>query len=124
MATAEIKRVLFVDDEPKVLEALRDRLRPLRHRWAMRFAEGPEEALRELAREPADVVVSDLKMPGIRGTTLLALVKAWHPSARRIVLSGHIRAEWSERHEHCAHAVLAKPCETDALVRAIEDDER
>jgi DNA-binding NtrC family response regulator len=116
------KRVMFVDDEPKVLEGLRDRLRPQRLRWNMVFAASPEEALRELAREPVDVVVSDLKMPGIPGTSLLALIEAWHPGTRRIVLSGHIRATWSERHDHRAQAVLAKPCDTDTLVRAIEGE--
>jgi DNA-binding NtrC family response regulator len=113
--------ILFVDDEPHVLAALRDLLRPQRMRWAMRFAEGPEEALREMERDPADVVVTDLRMPGIRGSTLLALLEAWHPKARRIVLSGHIRADWSSKDAHRAHAVLTKPCDPDALVRAIEE---
>jgi DNA-binding NtrC family response regulator len=116
------KRVMFVDDEPKVLEGLRDRLRPRRWRWNMVFAGSPEQALRELAREPVDVVVSDLRMPGIPGTSLLALIEAWHPGTRRIVLSGHIRATWSERHEHRTQVVLAKPCDTETLVRAIEGE--
>jgi DNA-binding NtrC family response regulator len=114
------KSVLFVDDEPQVLAALRDLMRPQRLRWSMRFAEGPDEALREMEREPADVVVTDLRMPGIRGKTLLALLEAWHPATRRIVLSGHIRADWSSNDAHRAHAVLKKPCDPDALVQAIE----
>ena len=44
------KSVLFVDDEPHVLAALRDLLRPQRVRWSMRFADGPDEALREMER--------------------------------------------------------------------------
>ena len=116
------KSVLFVDDEPHVLAALRDLLRPQRLRWSMRFAEGPDEALREMEREPADVVVTDLRMPGIRGKTLLALLEAWHPRTRRIVLSGHIRADWSTSDAHRAHAVLKKPCDPAALVQAIEGE--
>jgi DNA-binding NtrC family response regulator len=114
------KAVLFVDDERHVLAALRDLLRAKRFEWNMRFAAGPDEALRELERAPADVVVTDLRMPGIRGTTLLALLEAWHPTCRRVVLSGHIRAEWSSRDAHKAHAVLRKPCHADALIVAIE----
>ncbi len=108
--------VLFVDDEPQVLEGLRDLLRPQRMRWEMRFADTPEGALREMERHPADVVVSDLRMPGLKGTTLLALIEAWHPASKRIVLSGHVDTDGEVR----AHAVLAKPCEAGALVQAIE----
>jgi DNA-binding NtrC family response regulator len=114
------KSVLFVDDEPQVLAALRDLLRAKRRDWTMRFAGGPEEALRELERAPADVVVTDLRMPQIRGSTLLALLEAWHPTTRRVVLSGHVHADWSSRDVHKAHAVLQKPCDAAELVVAIE----
>jgi DNA-binding NtrC family response regulator len=108
--------VLFVDDEPQVLEGLRDLLRPQRMRWEMRFADTPEDALRAMEHHPADVVVSDLRMPGLKGATLLALIEAWHPSSKRIVLSGHVGTDGSVR----AHAVLTKPCDAGTLVRAIE----
>ena len=114
------RSILFVDDEPEVLAALKDLLRSKRHEWDMRFAVGAEEALRELERRPAEAVVTGLRMHGIRGTTLLALLEAWHPDARRIVLSGHVRADWSSRDAHRAHEVLQKPCDPQALVRAIE----
>ena len=109
--------VLFVDDEPQVLEGLRDLLRPQRMRWEMRFADTPEKALQEMERHPADVVVSDLRHArGLKGATLLALIEAWHPASKRIVLSGHVGTDGDVR----AHAVLAKPCEAGALVQAIE----
>ena len=108
--------VLFVDDEPQVLEGLRDLLRPQRMRWEMRFADTPEEALRAMEHHPADVVVSDLRMPGLKGATLLALIEAWHPASKRIVLSGHVGTDGGVR----AHAVLTKPCDAGTLVRAIE----
>ena len=47
--------------------------------WEMRFADTPEAALRAMEHHPADVVVSDLRMPGLKGATLLALIEAWHP---------------------------------------------
>jgi DNA-binding NtrC family response regulator len=115
------RSILFVDDEPEVLAALQDLLRSKRHEWDMRFVVGAEEALRELERRPAEAVVTDLRMPGIRGTTLLSLLEAWHPNARRIVLSGHLRADRSSRDVSRAHRVLAKPCDPEALVQAIED---
>jgi DNA-binding NtrC family response regulator len=114
------RSILFVDDELEVVAALKDLLRAKRHEWDVRFAVGAEAALRELERRPADAVVTDLRMPGIRGTTLLSLLEAWHPNARRIVLSGHVRADWSAREANRAHEVLTKPCDPEALVRAIE----
>jgi CheY-like chemotaxis protein len=59
-----MKRILFVDDEQLMLDALRDRLRKQRGQWDMVFALGGQEALAELERGPFDVVVSDMRMPG------------------------------------------------------------
>jgi DNA-binding NtrC family response regulator len=109
--------ILFVDDEPQVLASLRDLLRPQRLHWDMRFADTPEGALREMERYPADVVVSDLRMPGLKGSTLLALIEAWHPASKRIVLSGHVGTDGDVR----AHATLTKPCDAGALVAAIQE---
>ena len=108
--------VLFVDDEPQVLDGLRDLLRPQRMLWEMRFADTPEAALLAMEHHPADVVVSDLRMPGLKGATLLALIEAWHPGSKRIVLSGHVGTDGDVR----AHAILNKPCDARTLVRAIE----
>ncbi len=58
-------RVLFVDDEPRILEAMQ---RKLFHRcddWEIECAESGAEALDELAEEDYDVVVSDMRMPGM-----------------------------------------------------------
>mgnify|MGYP001799717155 FL=1 len=56
-------RVIFVDDEPNILNGLRRMLRPLRHEWDMSFAEGAQEALAIMADRPVDIVVSDMRMP-------------------------------------------------------------
>ena len=58
-------RVLFVDDEPLVLEGLQRMLRPLRQEWEMHFLPGGVEALRFMEQTPVDVVVSDMRMPGM-----------------------------------------------------------
>jgi CheY-like chemotaxis protein len=86
------KRILFVDDEPDLLESLRDALRRYRHVWRVDFADGGEAALAALAAleaEPADVVVADMRMPGMDGATLLARVRDRHPTTIRMVLSGY-----------------------------------
>jgi hypothetical protein len=61
--------VLFVDDEHSVLEALRDALRSQRYAWRMRFAAGGRDALALLDQQLPDVIVTDLRMPGIEPRT-------------------------------------------------------
>jgi DNA-binding NtrC family response regulator len=114
-----MKRVLFVDADPQVLETLSDLLRPYRARWRMEFREGAQAALAEMEREPADVVVSDLRMPWIGGASLLQLVAAWYPGTRRVILTGP-RTQISERVTRLADAVVTKPCDRDALVAAVD----
>jgi DNA-binding NarL/FixJ family response regulator len=115
-----MKRVLFVDADPQVLEALQAQLRPYRGRWRMEFTDGAQAALAEMEREPADVVVSDLRMPWIGGASLLQLLAAWYPATRRIIVTGRPERVSSERVSRFAHAVLSKPCDPDALVAAVD----
>lgn len=113
-------RILFVDDEPAVLEGLRNLFRKQRRRWEMVFAPGGREALDELQRTRFDVVVSDMRMPGIDGAELLRRVKDGYPSVARIVLSGHAEPEAVARVLPVANGYVAKPCDADALRVLIE----
>ncbi len=114
-----MKRILFVDDEPRVLEGLKRLLRPQRHEWEMAFAEGGEAALALLARDPFDVVVTDMRMPGMDGADLLEKVRELYPHMGRIVLSGHIEVQFALRTVRLAHQFLLKPCDAAALRAAI-----
>jgi HD-like signal output (HDOD) protein len=118
--SVDVKRILFVDDDRYLLEGLRDALRPYRRRWTMSFVSSGEEALELLACEPQDVVVSDLRMPGMDGATLLAHVREANPTAVRIVLSGQAELRMVARAAGVAHRLLAKPCEIEDLTRVIE----
>ncbi|HUO71811.1 MAG TPA: response regulator [Solirubrobacteraceae bacterium] len=115
-----VKRILFVDDERYLLDGLRDALRPYRRHWAMSFVTNGDEALSRLAFEQHDIVVSDLRMPGMDGATLLARVRDVHPSTVRIVLSGQAELRMVARAAGVAHRLLAKPCEIGELARVIE----
>ena len=115
-----MKRVLFVDDEAQVLDGLRDLLRRQRREWEMVFALGGDAALRALDGGPFDVVVSDMRMPGMDGATLLRLVQERHPQTVRIVLSGQTDLEAALRAVPVAHQFLAKPCDRNELRRAVE----
>lgn len=113
--------VLFVDDEPDVLEGIENHLYAIRSSWRARFAHSGDEALALLDRRTADVVVSDMRMPGMDGATLLAKVRQQHPSAVRIILSGETGAKGFLRAAACAHQVLAKPCDIAALQRLVTE---
>jgi HD-like signal output (HDOD) protein len=107
--------VMFVDDEPLVLQGLQRMLRPERERWDMRFARSAAEALDLLAHEPFDAVVSDLRMPEMDGAAFLTTVMDRYPHMLRIVLSGEMDRDLTFRTVHCAHQFLSKPCDTDTL---------
>jgi HD-like signal output (HDOD) protein len=110
-----LKRILFVDDEVNVLDGLRNVLRKQRREWDMVFANGGEAALVELDKGPFDVIVSDMRMPGMDGAQLLQAVKDRYPGTARIVLSGHAEREAVLRTLPVAHQYLSKPCDEEQL---------
>lgn len=112
-------RVLFVDDEMNILQGLQRMLRSQRHEWEMEFAQGGAAAIEVLAREPYDVVVTDMRMPGMDGAELLRSVKERWPDAVRIVLSGNSQHENLLKCVDTAHQYLSKPCDPQALVQAV-----
>jgi HD-like signal output (HDOD) protein len=114
------RRVLFVDDEPAILAALRNLLHRDRRRWEMVFAPSGEAALEELSRARFDVVVSDMRMPGIDGATLLTRIQRDYPATVRIMLSGHADHEAIVRALPALHQLLSKPCDVKTLRGAIE----
>lgn len=112
-------RILFVDDEAAFLDSLRTLLRRLRTGWELSFALGGEQALDELARGPLDVVISDLRMPGMDGAELLHLVSERAPATARVVLSGYADVDLMVRAVPAAQQFLAKPCPAATLRRVV-----
>lgn len=110
-----MNRILFVDDESKVLEGLRRMLRSLRHQWHMEFAEGGPKALEYLASAPFDVVVTDMRMPGMDGSELLAEVAQRYPGTVRVILSGQCDRATVLKAVGPAHQFLTKPCDSETL---------
>lgn len=113
-------RVLFVDDEINVLSGLRRMLRAQRNEWDMLFANSGDEALKLLEQSPCDVIVSDMRMPGIDGAELLRRVAEQYPNTVRLVLSGQSEHERIFRAVGPAHQFLSKPCDEKELVATIK----
>ena len=86
----------------------------------MAFARGSEAALEALDQQEFDVVVSDMRMPGMDGADLLAHVRTLQPSSVRIVLSGYADLDVLMRATAVSHRFLGKPCDTSELIRVVE----
>ncbi|MDH3767622.1 MAG: response regulator [Gammaproteobacteria bacterium] len=113
-------RILFVDDEPNVLSGLRRMLRSKRGEWEMKFFDKGADALQSLSEESCDVVVSDMRMPGMDGVKVLSAVKEKHPDSIRIALSGQTDAHMIYRCVEHAHQFLSKPCDVDTLAATVQ----
>jgi HD-like signal output (HDOD) protein len=113
------QKILFVDDEPNILAGLQRSLRPLQNEWEMAFCNSGAEALAKLAQQPVDVVVSDMRMPGMNGTELLAEIHRRYPQVVRIMLSGYADRDLSLNSLVPKHQFIAKPCKPEAIKATI-----
>jgi HD-like signal output (HDOD) protein/CheY-like chemotaxis protein len=114
------RQILFVDDEPQLLSGLRRMLWDKRDVWDMHFVGGGLEALAFLEQTPVDVVVSDVRMPGMDGPEFLEAVRRRWPGTARMILSGHSDRDFVFRSIKPAHQFLSKPCTPEDLKSAID----
>jgi HD-like signal output (HDOD) protein/CheY-like chemotaxis protein len=114
------KKVLFVDDEPALLQGLRRSLREKRNEWDMYFVESGAAALDLLAQSEFDAVISDMRMPGMNGAELLTAVARDHPGLIRMILSGHSDEELIIKVADTAHQFLTKPCEASRIIGTLQ----
>ncbi len=112
-------RILFVDDESNVLNGLRRMLRNMRGDWEMAFVDSGEKALEAMRGRKFDVIVSDMRMPGMDGAALLREVRRRHPRTARIILSGYSENETVLKTVGPAHQYLAKPCDPAMVIDTI-----
>jgi len=106
---------LFVDNEPNILSGMKRMLRVMREQMDFYFAESGREALEILAGQHIDVIVSNMRMPGMDGAALLSAVQARYPHMIRIMLTGHADEEAVLRTVGVVHQFLAKPTDPDSL---------
>jgi response regulator RpfG family c-di-GMP phosphodiesterase len=118
-ASAARPRLLCVDDEPMVLEALRD---VLRRSFDVRIQSNPVEALAMLRREPKGyaVVLSDMRMPEMPGSVFLREARRCAPTAVRMLLTGYADSAAAAQavNDGQIFRFLTKPCEPAELKRA------
>jgi len=107
-------KVLLVDDEKEFVQTLSERLQARSMQPAIAY--DGEEALSMIKADQPDVMVLDLKMPGIDGLEVLRRVKQKHPETEVIILTGHgSDAEETLAAQLGAFAYLRKPVDIDIL---------
>lgn len=111
--------LLFVDDDAGVLKALGRLFRPLGHK--LLFAENAEQALQTLREEPIDLLVADMRMPGLSGAQLLAEVATEYPKTYRMLMTGHadINAAIGGLNSGKICRFITKPWVDDELMNAV-----
>jgi DNA-binding NtrC family response regulator len=116
-------QVLLVDDEVDFVQTVTKRLK--RNKLSVEGVHSGDDALHHLAGNPIDVVVLDMKMPGMDGLETLREIKARQPLVEVIMLTGHASVEAAiDGMEAGAFDYLMKPVEFDELLYKIQDAHR
>ena len=111
--------ILFVDDEPNLLDGMKRYLRNMRREWRTFFVGSGPEAVGILENNQVDVIISDMRMPDMDGVALLNLVMNRYPHVVRIILSGQSDKKEVLKSVVPAHQFLSKPCDSNTLKSTI-----
>jgi HD-like signal output (HDOD) protein len=114
------KTVLFVDDEPFILRGYLRATEEFEGEWSVFTAESAKAALEILVEQPIDVIVTDMRMPGMDGKELLEIVSRQFPGVVRFVLSGNTENLMGLQFTNLAHQFLTKPCDLTVLKNSID----
>ncbi len=114
MVTGRPLSVLVVEDDPRLLEILTTHLE--RMGYAVRGAGGASQALEKLEQEPSDVVISDVRMSGMDGRTLLGIVKERYPVIKVILMTAFGSIEHAvEAMQAGAYTYVCKPFKMEVI---------
>ncbi|HEX5685864.1 MAG TPA: HD domain-containing phosphohydrolase [Ideonella sp.] len=120
-APASTATLLLVDDEPSILSALRRLFRPQGYR--ILIAEGGAAALELVRNDPVDLVISDMRMPGMDGAQFLEKMRQMQPDAARILLTGYADISSTIAAINCGqiHRYIAKPWDDNDIVLVVRE---
>ncbi|HIJ38794.1 MAG TPA: DNA-binding response regulator [Rhodospirillaceae bacterium] len=122
MSEPEKTRILFVDDEPHVLDAMKRSLRTRQAVWDMTFHSSPSLALKAHQQKAYDVAVVDMRMPEMSGLQLIAALRAAGPQIQAIVVTGaaDLETALAAINEANVFRFYTKPCQSEVLAAGIE----
>lgn len=112
------KRILFVDDEEELVSTMVERLefRDVKAAYELNGA----SAIERLRKEKFDIVVLDLKLPGISGEETLRVINKEHPGLPVVLITGHLSATDNQEIPKGAADYLTKPISIDDLLEKID----
>lgn len=116
------RHILIVDDEPRVAFFLSKALERADQDYRVSVAHSGEEALETINRTPVDLLVTDLRMPGINGLQLMRWVRASSPQTRTILITAYGNDEVeTEAHRLEAYRYITKPFSLDAFTQVAQE---
>jgi HD-like signal output (HDOD) protein len=118
--SAQPKRILFIDDEPALLESLTRVMRPLKNEWEIQVERSPQAALDRLSKERFDVVVTDLRLPVLNGVPVVSQVMERSPDAIRVTLSSPVEPANQQITLPPSHHVMARSDDLENLRETVE----
>jgi CheY-like chemotaxis protein len=114
-------RILLVDDQQQVSRVLRSSLELSGREFLISEVSSAEEALAELDRAPIDLLVTDLRLPGMSGLQLVERAKALHPHLQTVLITGNPTEEIRQRAEQLGVvAFLPKPIGTNYFLEIVQ----
>lgn len=114
-------RILIVDDQREVSRLLRSALETIEQGLDVAEAPSGEEALLDASRKQVDLLIADFRLPGINGTELMSKIKARHPNAKVILITGVSDPHTRRELEHAgADAFFTKPIPMADFLDAVE----
>src|SRR2546427_558638 len=112
--------VLIVDDDPALLQALPEALRLRMDGVTVDVADSAAAALERLAARDYDVIVTDIKMPGMDGLALMAEIRRRQPDTPTLMITGHGEYDLAVRAlRGGAYDFMQKPIDRDSFVASL-----
>ena len=113
-------KILFVDDQPEVLDGIRRNLRQMGEVWDVEYCTNGKDALAVIKGSMVDVLVTDMRMPGMDGAQLCHEVSVSSPQTIRTILTGECSPDQIMRAFGMAHRCLSKPCAPSLLIQTLK----
>ncbi len=113
--------ILFVDDDVNLLQGISRLLTLERSDISFDIASSGEEALEFLEKNRYDILVSDQKMAGMSGLTLLSMARSKYPEMKRVMLSAQVHEDVFQEAESLAHKYISKPCDFEMILSEIDN---
>jgi putative two-component system response regulator len=117
--TVKHNKILVVDDDPYVLESLSTLLRAFG--FTVKTCDNANSAIQEIQRTPIDVVLTDIKMPGLTGVELLGMIHKFDPQIPVILMTAYAELDVAvDAIKKGAFDFITKPYNADYLLHTIE----